>query len=87
MSEEVSERMIFELLLYGLETHGCHLNVKYRADKFTVELQGPVIHIDANNLKSPMIIVTVLCITWLIRLAFRFWIDVVVPASISPFFG
>jgi hypothetical protein len=44
MSEEVSERMIPELLLYGLETHGCHLNVKYRADKFTVELQGPVIH-------------------------------------------
>jgi hypothetical protein len=44
MSEEVSERMIPELLLYGLETDGCHLNVKYRADKFTVELQGPVIH-------------------------------------------
>lgn len=44
MSKEISERMIPELLLNDLETHGCHLNVKYRADKFTVELQGPVIH-------------------------------------------
>jgi hypothetical protein len=32
-----------------------------------------------------MIIVTVLCITWLIRLTFRFWIDMVIPASISLF--